>query len=160
MRPARGDAELLYAEAGADGSRPEILLVPAGGSRCPASAETVRQRQHYMHMEGREVFKAAVAKLTELLLRIPERTGVSLDQIKIVIPHQSNIRIVNSALKRADLDVSAAYMNIDRVGNTSAASIPLALTEAVQAGRLTRGDLVLLLAFGGGLTWASALLRY
>jgi len=160
LRPARNGSEMIYAEAGADGSRPEILLVPAGGSRLPASPETVQRRQHYMYMEGREVFKVAVGKLTELLFRVPEQTGVPLEQIKMVIPHQSNVRIVKSALERAGMDMAVAYMNIDRVGNTSAASIPLALTEAVEKGLLRRGDLVLLLAFGGGLTWASALIRY
>ena len=113
-----------------------------------------------MHLEGREVFKKAVGKLTELLNRLPERTGISADQIKMIIPHQSNIRIINSCLERAGLDPELAYMNIDRVGNTSAASIPLALDEAVREGRLERGDLVVFLAFGGGLTWASMLIRY
>ena len=99
-------------------------------------------------------------KLTELLRKLPERSGVSFDEIKMVIPHQSNVRIINSAFARAGLDVSKAYINIDRVGNTSAASIPVAMVEALDSGELERGDLVLFLAFGGGLTWASALIRY
>jgi len=106
------------------------------------------------------VFKLAVNKLIELMQRLPERTGIALDDIKMVIPHQSNVRIVNSALERAGLDLDKAYMNIDRVGNTSAASIPLAMAEAVERGELERGDLALLLAFGGGLTWGSVLMRY
>jgi 3-oxoacyl-[acyl-carrier-protein] synthase-3 len=160
LRPSQNASEVLYSELGADGSQPEILMIPAGGSRMPASAETVETRQHYMKLEGREVFKQAVNKLIELLERVPERTGVELAEIKMVIPHQSNVRIINSALERAGLSVEKAYMNIDRVGNTSAASIPLAMAEAVQRGELERGDLVLFLAFGGGLTWASTLLRY
>ncbi len=160
LRPPQNEGELIYAELGADGSQPEILMIPAGGARTPASEETVQDHQHFMKLQGREVFRQAVNKLIELLERIPDRTGVPLEDIKLVIPHQSNVRIINSALERAGLPVEKAYMNIDRVGNTSAASIPLAMAEAVEAGELRRGELALFLAFGGGLTWASALLRY
>ncbi len=160
LRPAQNGGEVIYSEMGSDGSCPEILILPAGGSREPASHETVDARGHYMKLQGREVFKLAVNKMTELLQRVPELAGVSLDEIKMVIPHQSNVRIIKSAFERAGLDLEKAYMNIERVGNTSAASIPLAMTEAVQNGQLERGDLVLLLAFGGGLTWASTLIRY
>jgi 3-oxoacyl-[acyl-carrier-protein] synthase-3 len=160
LRRSRNGGELLYTELGADGTKPDILMVPAGGARNPASHRTVDAHDHYIKLSGREVFKLAVNKLTELIKRIPERTGVGLDEIKMVIPHQSNIRIIQSALERADLEVEKAYMNIDLVGNTSAASIPLAMAEAVEKGELERGDLVLLLAFGGGLTWGSTLLRY
>jgi 3-oxoacyl-[acyl-carrier-protein] synthase-3 len=160
LHRARHGGEVLYTELGADGSRPEITSIPAGGSRLPASHETVDQRAHYMHLQGRELFKVAVNKLTELLTRLPQRTGVSFDDIALVIPHQSNVRIVNSAFERVGLDVGRAYMNMDRVGNTSAASIPLAMTEAVEKGAIRRGDLVLLIAFGGGLTWGCTLIRY
>jgi len=160
LRPARNGAEVIYSEMGSDGSCPEILILPAGGSRRPASHQTVEERLHYMRLQGREVFKLAVNKMTELLHRLPDLTGVALDEIKMVIPHQSNVRIIKSALERAGMDLAKAYMNIERVGNTSAASIPLAMAEAVRNGRLERGDLVLFLAFGGGLTWASTLIRY
>ncbi|MFW6189873.1 MAG: beta-ketoacyl-ACP synthase III [Planctomycetota bacterium] len=160
LRPADDSSELLYAELGADGSHPQILMVPAGAARNPASHQTVERREHYMQLQGRDVFKLAVNKLTELMKRIPERTGVDLEEIQMVIPHQSNIRIIKSACERSGVPLKKAYMNIDRVGNTSAASIPLALAEAVERGELKRGDLLLLLAFGGGLTWASTLLRY
>ena len=155
-----GSGEVIYTEMGADGSWRDILMVPAGGSRKPATHETIDQREHYMLLEGRDVFKLAVNKLTELLERIPQRTGISLDEIKLVVPHQSNIRIIRSACERGGLDPGKAYVNIDRVGNTSAASIPLAMSEAVEKGLVDRGDLVLLLAFGGGLTWGATLLRY
>jgi len=155
-----GTGEVVYSEMGADGSWPDILMVPAGGSRNPITHRAIDQREHYIKLQGRDVFKLAVNKLTELLERIPERTGVSLDQIKLVIPHQSNIRIIRSACERGGLDPEKAYVNIDRVGNTSAASIPIALAEAVEGGMLERGDLALLLAFGGGLTWGATLLRY
>jgi 3-oxoacyl-[acyl-carrier-protein] synthase-3 len=160
LRPSRNAGQVLYMELGADGSNAEMLLTPAGGSRNPASLETVERREHYMRIQGREVFKLAVNKLIELLQRIPQATGVPLDDVKLVIPHQSNVRIVNSALQRVGLDTGKAYMNIDRVGNTSAASIPVALAEAVANGSVQRGDLVLFLAFGGGITWGSVLIRY
>jgi 3-oxoacyl-[acyl-carrier-protein] synthase-3 len=155
-----GSGEVIYCEMGADGAWRDILLVPAGGSRKPSTHETLEAREHYIFLEGRDVFKLAVNKLTELLARIPERTGISLDEIKLVVPHQSNIRIIKSAFERAGLDPEKAFVNIERVGNTSAASIPLAMNEAVEKGLVDRGDLVLLLAFGGGLTWGATLLRY
>jgi len=151
---------VLYAELGADGSDPSILVIPAGGSRLPASEQTVEDRLHYMKLKGREVFRWAVNKLTELMLNIPERTGVSLDEIKVIIPHQSNVRIIKSACERAGVPLEKAYMNIERFGNTSAASIPVAMDEALRRGVLRRGDIVLLLAFGGGVTWASLLFEY
>ena len=160
LKPSQGRSSIIYGELGSDGSDREILWIPAGGARLTASEETVRQRLHYMKLRGREVFRLAVNKLTELLVSIPERTDVSLDDIKLIIPHQSNFRIIKSACERAGVSEDKAYMNIDRFGNTSAASIPVAMDEAVSGGVLQRGDLVLLLAFGGGLTWASLLLRY
>jgi 3-oxoacyl-[acyl-carrier-protein] synthase-3 len=160
LRPSQVSGEIIYTELGADGSHPEVLAIPAGGSRTPASHATVDGRGHFIRLQGHEVFKLAVSKLTELLQGLPERAGVALDKIKMIIPHQSNIRIIISALERAGLDPCKAHVNIDRVGNTSAASIPLAMAEALSRGELERGDLVLFLAFGGGLTWASMLIRY
>jgi 3-oxoacyl-[acyl-carrier-protein] synthase-3 len=155
-----GESAVLYHELGADGSQPDILKIPAGGSARPMDAEALAARDNYMHLAGRDVFKQAVTKLSELLERMVEDTGVSLDEIKCVVPHQSNIRIVDAAFKRVDLSTDKAYMNIDRVGNTSAASIPIALAEAVEEGVIERGDLVLLMAFGGGLTWGITLVRF
>jgi 3-oxoacyl-[acyl-carrier-protein] synthase-3 len=160
LTPARNGGEIIFCEAGGDGSRPEILIIPAGGTRQPASHETVEDGKHYMQLHGREVFKWAVGKLGELVDKIPEETGVSLEKVKLIIPHQSNERIIRSVCRRADLPHDKAFMNIDHAGNTSAASIPIALDEAVQEERLERGDLLLLLAFGGGVTWGSMLLRY
>ncbi|MFW5923947.1 MAG: 3-oxoacyl-[acyl-carrier-protein] synthase III C-terminal domain-containing protein, partial [Planctomycetota bacterium] len=105
-------------------------------------------------------FKYAVGKLGELVDRVPEQTDISMEEVDIIIPHQSNERIIRSVCERAELPNSCAYMNIDRVGNTSAASIPLALYDAVQEGKLNRGDLLLMVAFGGGITWGSMLLTY
>ena len=160
LSKSRNGGEVIYCELGADGCRPELMIIPAGGARLPTSRETADRRDHFIKLEGREVFRYAVNKLGELVLRIPEETGIPLEDIKLIIPHQSNDRIIRSVCERAGIPEQKAYMNIDRVGNTSAASIPIALDEAVQRGRIQRGDLVLLLAFGGGVTWGSILLRY
>ncbi len=160
LRRPRNGGKIIYSELGSDGHAPEILMVPSGGSRLPTSHETVDSRDQFMKLQGREVFKRAVSKMTELLERVPEQTGIALSDVKLILPHQSNIRIINSCLERSGLPLDKAYVNIDRVGNTSAASIPLALDEAVRQGLVERGDLLLLLAFGGGLTWASMLLQY
>ena len=155
-----GASEIIYCELGADGSQGGALIIPAGGARQPATEETVAKGLHFMQLQGREVFKLAVSKIGELLLRVTEQTGISLDEIKLMIPHQSNERIIRSVCERVGFPIEKAYMNIATVGNTSAASIPLALDQAIREGRVERGDLVLLMAFGGGLTWGSMLLRY
>ena len=110
-------------------------------------------------MRGREVFKFAVTRLDELVDKVMRKTGYDADQIKLVVPHQSNLRIIDSALGRLGLDRNKAVINIDKYGNTSAASVPIALDEALKDGRATKGDLVLFLAVGAGLTWGSALVR-
>jgi len=160
LRPSTGGGEIVFFEVGADGSRPDILILTDGGSRKPFCEETLQTRSQFMRLEGREVFKLAVNKLGELLVRIPDETGISLDKIKVIIPHQSNERIIRSVCERAGIASEKAYLNIDRVGNTSAASVPIAMDELLEQGRIERGDLVLLLVFGGGLTWGSMLVRY
>ena len=160
VQNSEDDSAILYSELGADGSRPSILRILAGGARRPATRKTVDKGQHYMELKGREVFKWAVSKLGELVDSIPRETGISMDEVRLIVPHQSNERIIRSVCERAGLSQDRAYMNIDAVGNTSAASIPVAFEEAVQKGLVERGDLVLLLAFGGGVTWGSTLLRY
>ncbi len=157
---APGGGEVVFCEMGGDAARADILEVPAGGSRLVASEETVRQRRHYMQLQGREVFKLAVGKLGELVDTLEEKTGVDMKDISLIIPHQSNERIIRSVCDRAGLPQERAYMNIERMGNTSAASIPIAMEQAVGEGKLKRGDIALLLAFGGGLTWGATLLRY
>jgi len=154
--PERG---ILYHEMGADGSKTKAVWVPAGGSHHPSSIRTVNERLHYMRMNGRELYKFAVLKMQELTDRALEQTGFSADDLKLIIPHQSNLRIIESGRNRLNLPKEKVAVNIDRYGNTSAASVPLALDEARRQGTITQDDLVLLVGFGAGVTWASALMR-
>ncbi len=150
---------ILYYDLGARGADARAVWIPAGGSRNPASASTVAERLHYMKMKGRDLFKSAVTTMNELVRQTREVTGVSAEDLKLLIPHQSNLRIMESARKRIGLPVEKLGRNIDRYGNTSAASIPLVLDEARRSGQVGQGDLVMLLGFGAGLTWGVVLLR-
>jgi len=152
--------QILAVQLGADGGRGMLIHVPAGGSKLAASPETVASRAHYMKMQGREVYKFAVTKMQEVIQQTAEDAGVSVHDVAIIVPHQSNLRIIESACERAGVPLHKVIVNIDRYGNTSAASVPIALHEARCDGRLRRGDLVMLVAFGAGLTWGSVLLRY
>jgi 3-oxoacyl-[acyl-carrier-protein] synthase-3 len=147
-------------EMGCDGANPEILWIPAGGSRIPVSAEAIERGEHFIKLQGREVFKIAVSKLIELMHRVPETCGIEPGDIDVIIPHQMNIRIIETSCRRAGIPLDRAFVNIEKYGNTSAASVPIATAEAIESGRLERGDLALLVAFGGGLTWGSLLFRY
>ena len=155
-----GAPGLLAWDLGCDGSAAGILDIPAGGSRRPASAETVAGREHYIKMAGREVFRRAVRAVVDSSKVTLERAGVTADQIDWFVPHQANTRIIDAAVSRLAIPAERAVVNIERYGNTSSASIPLALFEAVDDGRITDGDLVLLSGFGAGMTWASALIRW
>lgn len=154
--PQRG---ILAARMGADGARAELIWVPGGGSKEPASQKTINERLHYMRMRGREVYKFAVTQMQELIHGTLADAGVAPEQLALVIPHQSNLRIIESATEKLGLPPERVLVNIDRYGNTSAASVPIALHEAWTSGRIRAGDLVLLVAFGAGLTWGSVLLR-
>jgi 3-oxoacyl-[acyl-carrier-protein] synthase-3 len=155
---ADGPAVLHY-RLNAEGSGTTMLTVPAGGSRLPASLMTVNERLHYIKMQGREVYKLAVKRNLELIDTALSESGISAEDIALVIPHQSNLRIIESARQRLGLPQDRVFTNIQRYGNTSAASIPLGLDECRQSGRIKPGDLVLLVAFGAGLTWGSILIR-
>ncbi len=154
-----GGSDVLALRHGVKGDV-DVLSVPAGGSRCPASLESVQQRKHYIKMAGRETFKFAVKTFSSLIEGTCADAGITPADLKVIVPHQVNQRIIEAACDRSELDVSKCVINIDRVGNTSAASVAIALDEAVRAGRFERGDLVLFVAFGAGLSWASALLRW
>lgn len=145
---------------GADGSGGDFLKLPAGGSRHPASAETVLNRQHFVHMNGNEVFKFAIKIMGESALKAIEDAGLSPADVDLLIPHQANIRIIQSAAKRLKLPMDKVIVNVDRYGNTSSASIPIALREAIDAGRVKDGDIIVAVGFGAGLTWASCVIKW
>jgi 3-oxoacyl-[acyl-carrier-protein] synthase III len=150
---------VLAARMGADGKRGELIWVPAGGSKEPASQRTINERLHYMRMRGREVYKFAVTQFQELMYDTLNDAGVSTKEVSLVVPHQSNLRIIESACDKMQFPPEKIWININRYGNTSAASVAIALHEARTAGRIKPGDIVLLVAFGAGLTWGSVLLR-
>lgn len=143
-----------------DGGGGKYLKMPAGGSRNPASLETVRERLHYVHQEGRNVYKFAVKLMTEVSQQLLERNGLKAEDLRLFIPHQANLRIINSSVQRLNLRPDQVLVNIDRYANTTAATIPIGLVEAHRAGRLQPGDLVLLASFGAGFTWGAVLLRW
>jgi len=151
---------LLAWDLGCDGSAAGLLEIPAGGSRLPASAETVANGDHFLKMNGPEVFRRAVRIVVESASNALARAGVAIDDVTWFAPHQANVRIIEAAGNRLGIPAERTLVNIDRYGNTSAASIPLVLAEAADDGRLQHGDLVLLSGFGAGLTWGSALLRW
>jgi 3-oxoacyl-[acyl-carrier-protein] synthase-3 len=140
----------------ADGHNHELLHLPGGGSRHPASAQTVAERMHFMKLNGREVYKFAVTRMQELIQEAMSDCRLSVDDIAMVVPHQVNQRIIDSAVRHMNFPPEKVMGNLERYGNTSAASVPIALDEAMRSGRLKAGDTVLFVAFGGGFTWASA----
>lgn len=151
---------LIDADLYSDGQYWELLYMPGGGSRYPATRETVDARMHYAKMKGSEVFKVAVRMFVESTSALLKRHGFTAADVDLFIPHQANLRIIEAAVKRVGLPMERVFINVDRYGNTGAASVYVALEEAVSAGRITRGDLVLLAAFGGGFTWGAALVRW
>lgn len=160
LRKCDSGQGILSMLLGADGYRAKAIWIPAGGSEEPASDRTVNEKLHGMRMNGREIYKFAVTQMHDVVRTTADDAGVALDDIKLVIPHQSNQRIIESARERLGIPAEKVLINIDRYGNTSAASIPIGLHESVRDGRIQRGDLVMLAAFGAGLTWASALIRF
>jgi 3-oxoacyl-[acyl-carrier-protein] synthase III len=147
-------------ELGADGSGGPQLYMPAGGSRLPASAETVAERKHFAQMNGREVFKFATRVLVSSAEAILAKTDRTIDDVDVYIPHQANVRIIDHAVQKLGIPAAKVIVNVDRYGNTSSGSIPLALAEAQAEGRLHDGDLVLMTGMGAGLTWGSALMEW
>ncbi len=160
MRMGEPGQGLLGGELGSDGSGAEMMVNYAGGSREPASHDTVENDRHYMIVRGREVYKFAVTKMGDLMANAVESAGLTPDDVALVVPHQVNIRIITAAAERINLPMEKIVLNIERYGNTSAASVPIALNEANRQGRIKRGDVIILLGFGGGLSWASAVLRW
>lgn len=154
------NAGILGNVLGADGSDTAMLCMPAGGSAMPPSERTVREGLHYLKMDGREVFKHAVRIMQEKALEVLDLCGVSAEDVALLIPHQANTRIIETVAKRLKIPSEKVYVNIENYGNTSSASIPIALDEVVRGGKVKKGDLVLLVAFGAGLTWGATLIRF
>ncbi|MBK1878644.1 beta-ketoacyl-ACP synthase III [Pelagicoccus mobilis] len=154
------DRGIIDFKLGSDGSKANMLHQPGGGCAIPPSPTSINDRQHFLKMRGQEVFKQAVRVMGQAAVEILEQNGVEADQLKCVVPHQANMRIIDSLSSRLHIPIERFFLNLDKYGNTSAASIPIALDEAARAGRLERGDIILLVAFGAGLTWGSTLLRW
>ncbi len=158
--PTERDRGLLASNWGADGSLAPILYLPAGGTRMPASQDTVAAHLHNVHMEGSSVFKHAVTAMASAGRKAIADSGLRIDQIDLLIPHQANIRIMNACRERLQVPEYKMFSVVDRYGNMSAATIPVALHDAREAGRIVEGSVVAMAAFGTGLTWAGAVLRW
>ena len=151
---------ILAWDLGVDGSGWGLIHVAAGGSAKPATTETIAAGEHYVRMNGNEVFRRAVRAVVDSANAVLEKAGVTADEVDVFVPHQANVRIIEAVGTRLGIPAEKTVVNIDKYGNTSAASIPLALADALAAGRVKDGDLVLLSGFGAGMTWASALMRW
>lgn len=160
LGPVADDLGFKAFDLGADGSGGALLAQPAGGSRRPATRETVENNLHYIQMTGSEVFKFAVRVMNSATEKVLDKAGLTKENIDLLVPHQANLRIIDSAIKRFGLSEDKVAINVDRYGNMSSASIPVALDEAVEEGRLKEGDNVVLVGFGGGLTWGAALCKW
>jgi 3-oxoacyl-[acyl-carrier-protein] synthase-3 len=151
---------LLTALMGADGAKADLLFMPGGGSRCPATKDSVDARLHFLHMSGKETFKNAVQAMCSAAKEVLQRCEVDISRIKCVIPHQANRRIIDAVGERIGATPEQMFINVNRYGNTSAASVAIALDEAVASGKIQRGDLILLVVFGAGLTWGAAVIEW
>ncbi len=160
LREAEGDGGILSTVMGSDGALTELLMIPAGGSKSPSSEATVADRMHCIQMSGREVFKHAVRSMCDAGQKALEKAGLSIDDIACIIPHQANMRIIQAISDRLGVDTDRFYLNLERVGNISGASIPVALDEAVKNDVIKNGDNVLFVAFGGGFTWGASAVKW
>ena len=160
VQQGNGRREIITTHLGSDGSQAELLMLPAGGSKLPASRETVDSRLHYIKLRGKEVFKQAIINMVDVITKTAAENNMQVEDIDMIIPHQSNIRIIEAAMEKLKLPREKAFVNINRYGNTSSASIPIAMDEIEKGNMLKPGDTVLLVAFGGGLTWSSSLIKW
>ncbi len=160
IEPTEEDRGILSTHINSDGRMWELLHMPGGGSRNPASIDSIEKRLHYIKMKGNETFKVAVRTLEDLVCKTLKENNLEPSRLSLLVPHQANLRIIQATADRLGISMDKVIVNIDRYGNTSAASIPIALDEAVRTGRIRDGDYILLEAFGGGLTWASALIKW
>lgn len=160
LGPVPDEYGFLSFELGSDGSGGDLLKQEAGGSRFPAAEETIKGRKHFIYMAGKEVFKFAVKIMEQASIRIIEKAGLTKEDVHYLVPHQANLRIIDYARQRLGLAEDKVFINLDRYGNMSAASIPIALDEAAKEKRFKHGDNVLLIGFGGGLTWGGSLMKW
>jgi 3-oxoacyl-[acyl-carrier-protein] synthase-3 len=159
LGPATGDRGLLAAFLGSNGAHSRLLYNPGCGSLHPPTPENIREKIHTIRMEGRDVFRHAVVAMTEALQQVLAASGMTVDDLDLLIPHQANLRIIEAVARRLGAPLEKVYVNVDRFGNTSAGSIPIALDEARRSGRIGSGDTVGLVTFGAGFTWAAGILR-
>jgi 3-oxoacyl-[acyl-carrier-protein] synthase-3 len=160
VQQGNGRREIVTTHLGSDGSQAELLMLPAGGSKLPASRETVESGLHYIKLRGKEVFRQAIVNLVDVVTKAAADNNMQVEEFDMVIPHQSNIRIIEAAMEKLGLPKEKAYVNIDRYGNTSSASIPIAIDEIEKGQLLKSGDTVILVAFGGGLAWGSSVIKW
>ena len=154
------ESGILSFQLGADGSLGDLLMVKAGGSRYPASYETLKNREHYLRMKGNEVFKVAVHRMIEAGIKALEKAKIKPEDINLVIPHQANLRIIDAIAKRLNLSKEQVFINLDKTGNTSAATIAVGLAQAEEIGKIKKDDIIVLTSFGGGFTWAGMVIRW
>lgn len=160
VKKSTDDSTILSSYFAADGASWKLLHQPGGGSRIPASHESVDKKLHCIKMEGNEVFKLAVRAMAEASTETLKKANIPPEKVNLLIPHQANIRIIEATAKRLNMPMSKVYINLDKYGNTSTASIPIALDEAVQNGKIKKGGLLLMVAFGAGFTWGGVLVRW
>ncbi len=160
LKPTGTHRGIMATVSGADGSLGDLLMIPAGGSRMPATHATVAEHQHTVKMAGNNVFKHAVRCMTEAGQGALAKVGLTAADVKWMIPHQANMRIIQAISERVDIPMDRIVVNLDRYGNTTAATVPVALDEAVRDGRIQRGDILLIVVFGGGFTWGAMVLEY
>lgn len=161
LGPAANEDEGIFdVLLGADGGGADHITIPAGGTRMPTTVKTVEDRLHYVKINGKEVFKFSTKIVGDMIEQVLTRNNLTLDNVKLIIPHQANIRIIESAAKRFNCPLDKFYINLDRYGNTVAGTIPIGLHEALGEGKISKGDIVLLAGFGGGLTWGLVAMKW
>lgn len=160
LEPTRAKRGILSTSLYSDGNMWDYICVPGGGATHPASAKTIKEKKHYIKMRGNETFKVAVRTLEKLVIDTLKENNIKPSQLSMLIPHQANLRIISATAKRLKLPMNKVALNLDKYGNTSSASIPIALDEVVREKKIKKDDYILLEAFGGGLTWASALIKW
>ncbi|HZE97769.1 MAG TPA: beta-ketoacyl-ACP synthase III [Planctomycetota bacterium] len=160
LGPSDDDSDILYSKMGCDGRNADLIITPAGGSDMPLTPEIVEKKEHMLRMKGREVYKFAIPKFVEIIQTALIATDLKISEIDHFVPHQMNARMIEAVAERLAFPMEKIVINIADYGNTSAASIPIALDEAVRAGRIKRGDIILMSAMGAGITWGTVVLRW